>query len=220
MSKSDMKNKGYFPDNVLLSGQELNPMFINDQLAMMVVAPSSNDLVEKYGMDKNKIAYASMPGGPAGRYTQLGGAVYAFSSEATPEQIDACMNWIKYIGDGPELTDDSKETIEDLYAGLAEKDFIVGVAPYSIMNDDSEVHKFTLETVEKYANVDTSYFADYMDYDKVEVKPEEPVNCQELYQVLSGCVQEALSGKSGNELKKLLKDAADNFEKNSLKDAE
>ncbi len=217
---SDMKKEGYFPQNALLGTDELYSMFITDKLAMMYYEPSGNALVEKYGMDRNKVAYASMPGGPGGRYTQMGGAVYAVSPDATPEQIEACMNWIKYIGDGPVLTDDVKTTIDDRYKGLADKGFIVGVVPFSIWNEGSEVQKYKEEVIKKYTNVDTSYFADYMDYDKVDVKPEEPVNCQELYQVISGCMQEALSGKSGDELFKIVKEAADNFEKNSLKDAE
>ena len=216
---ADMKRDGYFPANSILSTSDLYNLFITDQLAMMYYAPSTNALVEQYGMDKDKIAYASMPGGPKGRYTQMGGEVYAISQNATPEQIEACMNWIVYLGDGPILTDDSKEMIDTKYKGLAEKGFIVGVAPFSVWNENSEVEKYTKETIDKYANVDVSYFADYMDYSKVTIKPEEPVNCQELYQVIAGCMQEALSGENVD-LLSVVKEAADNFQRNSLENVE
>ncbi len=215
----DMKSKGYFPDNVLIDSDGLYTLFTTDKLAMMYFDPSGNALVEKYGMDRNKIAYASLPAGPKGRYTQMGGTVYSFNPEATPEQLEACMNWIKYIGDGPVLTDDIRVTIDERYKGLAEKGFIVGVVPYSIWNENSEVQKYKEEVINKYKNVDTSYFEDYMDYDKVDIKPEEPINCQELYQVISGCMQEALSDKKAD-LMKIIKEAADNFERNSLANAE
>ncbi|MBQ8588392.1 MAG: extracellular solute-binding protein [Clostridia bacterium] len=215
----EMKKEGYFPQNALIGSGDLSTLFVTDKLAMMYYDPSGNGLVEKYGMDRNKVAYASMPGGPGGRYSQMGGVVYAFNPEATPEQIDACMNWIKYIGDGPELTEDSKATIDEKYKGFAEKGFIVGVAPLSIWKDDSEVSKYISETIEKHATVDTSYFEHYMDFDKVTIKAEEPVNCQELYQVISSCMQEALTNYDAD-LLKIVKNAADNFEKNSLEDAE
>lgn len=215
----DMKKNGYFPDNALIGSGDLRTMFVTDKLAMMYYEPSGNDLIELNGMDKNKVAYASMPGGPGGRYAQMGGTVYAFSTEATPEQIDACMNWIKYLGNGPELTEYSRKTIDEKYKGMVEQGFIVGVAPLSIWNDNSEVQKYVLETIEKNKNVDTSYFKHYMDFDKVTIRPEEPVNCQELYQVISSCMQEALTNYKAD-LMKIVKEAAENFRRNSLEDVE
>lgn len=215
-----MRKKGYFPDNALIGSGELNNLFVTDKLAMMYHEPGGNTLTEKYGMDINKVAFASMPGGPGGRYAQMGGVVYAFNPEATPEQIEACINWIKYIGDGPELTEDTKKTIDEKYKGYNEQGNLVGVVAFSIWKEGSEKVEFTKETINKYANVDTSYFEHYMDYDKVTIKQEEPVNCQELYQVISGCMQEALSGTKEADLMKVVKEAAANFEKNSLKDAE
>lgn len=216
----NMRKKGYFPDNALIGGGELSNLFVTDKLAMMYYEPSGNTLTEKYGMDINKVAFASMPGGPGGRYSQMGGAVYAFNPEATPEQIDACMKWIEYLGNGPKLTEDAKKTIEAKYKGFNESGFLVGVVPFPIWKDGSKKQEFIKEMVEKYSNVDTSYFQHYMDYDKVTVKQEEPVNCQELYQVISGCMQEALSGTKESDLMKIVKEAAANFERNSLKDAE
>ena len=216
----NMRKNGYFPDNALIGNSDLYNLFVTDKLAMMYYEPSGNDLTEKYGMNKDKVAYASMPGGPGGRYSQMGGVVYAFNPESTPEQLEACMNWIKYIGDGPVLTEESAKTIEDKYKGYVDKGFVVGVVPFTIWNDNSEVQKNLSETIAKYANVDTSYFEHYTDYNKVTIKPEEPINCQELYQVIAGCVQEALSYTDKAELTKIVKEAADNFEKNSLKNAE
>ncbi len=216
----DMRKKGYFPDNALIGSAELYELFVTDKLAMMYAEPGTNTLTQTYGMDINKIAFASMPAGPKGRYAQMGGVVYAFNPEATPEQIEACMNWIKYLGGGYELTEENKVTIEESYKGAAEQGDLVGVATFSIWNPGSEKQAYTREIIKKYANVDTSYFEHYMDFDKVTIKQEEPVNCQELYQVIAGCMQEALSGTKEADLMKAVKEAAANFEKNSLKDAE
>lgn len=214
----DMKKNGYFPDNALIDVAAMAQMFAVDKLGMMFYVPPGDELISTYGIDRNKIAYASLPGGPGGRYAQMGGTVYAFSTAATPEQIDACINWIKYLGYGPEPTEEAKEATDAEYASKASEGFIVGLAPLSIWNDKSEAYKNRLASIEKHKNTDTSNFEDYMDFGQVTLKPEEPVNCQELYQVISACIQEALTNYKAD-LMKLVKEAADNFYRNSLKDA-
>lgn len=216
----NMRKKGYFPDNALIGGDDLAQMFVTDKLAMMYHEPAGSTLTKVYGMDRNKVAFASMPGGPGGRYAQMGGTVWSFNPEATPEQIEACMNWIKYIGGGYELTEESKVTIEESYKGASEQGDLIGIVGFSVWKPGSEKQAYSREMIKKYANVDTSYFEHYMDYDKVTIKQEEPINCQELYQVIAACMQEALSGTKEADLMKVVKEAAANFEKNSLKDAE
>lgn len=215
----DMKNNGLSPDNALVGSNDLYEMFVTDRLAMMYYEPTTTALIETYAMDRNKVAFASMPAGPAGRYSQMGGALWVISPNATPEQIDACFNWIKYIGEGPELTDHVKETIDSKYKGYNEKGFIVGIKGLSVWNEDAEVAKYTDEVIDKYKNVDTSFYEDYMDFSKVTIKAEEPVACQELYQVISGCMQEALTNENAD-LMAVVTEAAKNFEINSLLNAE
>ena len=217
---ADMKKEGLFPQDSLIGSADAYNLFAADQLAMVYYDPSSTALVENYGVDRNNIVFASLPAGPGGRFAQMGGGVYIIDSNATPAQIEACFKWIEYIGGGHELTEQTKKNIEDSYKGQSEQGFLVGVVPFSIWNENSEVQKYKIEMVEKYANVDTSFFDDYEDYNKVTIRAEEPVNCQELYQVLAGCMQEALSGKSKAEIEKIVKEAADNFERNSLVGAE
>ncbi len=215
----DMKKAGYFPENALLSSAELYEMFVTDKLAMMYYEPTSTALIETYAMDRNKVAFASIPEGPAGRYSQMGGALWCINPKATPEQIDAAFNWINYIGEGPQLTDHVKSTIDDKYKGYNEKGFIVGIKGLSIWNDKAEVVKYTDEVIDKYKNVDTSYYEDYMDFSKVTIKAEEPIACQDLYQEIAACMQEALTNDSAD-LLAVAKKSAKNFEENSLKDAE
>ena len=215
----DMKAEGLFPPNALIDTDSLYRMFVTDQLAMMYYVPSTNQIIENYGMNKDKIAYAAVPEGPAGRYTQMGGSLYIIDSNATPEQVDACLKWIQYIGHGPELNEQTKATIESKYKGMVEKGYIVGVTPYPVWSEDTEIQKYIEETIAANVNVDTSYYTEYMDYTKATAKPEEPINCRELYTVIGDCMQEALANPNAD-LSKLVKEAAENFQRNALENME
>ena len=68
---------------------------------------------------------------------------------------------------------------------------------------------------DQYTNVDAADYADYLSFDDVTVKPEEPVCCQELYAVLDGVVQEILTNQNVD-LDTLISSAAHDFQVNHL----
>lgn len=217
---SDLKWKhNLLPTDALMPSADQAQLFASDKLAMTYAAPSgSAGVIKTMGFPKEDIAYASMPEGPGGRFTQMGGTLKVIDRNATDEQVDACFRWLEFMGNGPKLTEESKKSITEQYDVTLAENGLVGIVPMSVWNDGTEVKDFTVKTVKEKANVDVRNFAHYEE-GKATLKPEEPVNCQELYQVLSSCMQAVLTDKNAD-IKDILKKAASDFQKNSLNNAQ
>ena len=69
----------------------------------------------------------------------------------------------------------------------------------------------------KYTNVKPEAFADYFSFENVIVKAEEPVAAQQLYSTLDSVIQAVLTDKNAD-VAALVKQAAQDFEKNNLSD--
>ena len=54
------------------------------------------------------------------------------------------------------------------------------------------------EILADYANVDMKNFEDYYDFKGVTLSPEEPVCCQQLYEVLGGVIREVLENENAD----------------------
>lgn len=206
------------PTSALVDSSEINRLYSSNQLGMFFGAPPMEALTREYKMSLDGISVGAIPEGPAGRYSQMGGGLVGITAHATDEQIRACFNWLSYIGWGSELTEDAKNSIDASYRAELDRGNMIGVVPYSIWNKDSDMEKFTEEKIAEYANVDMKFFKEYSEFDKVTVRPEEPVNCQELYQVLTNCLQEVLSNENADPAE-VMKKAAKDFQTNSLDNA-
>ena len=203
------------PDNVILSGGEVYEMFATDKLAMTFTEHTGASFVTTYGMDRSELAYGALPAGPADRCTQLTGVLYCVSNTATEAQKDAAVKWLNFIGVGPELTQENRDSIVGKYAQQSGAGKPVGIFPYPIWNESNEVRQFTESTVTKYANIDMKYFKEYANFGALTVLPEEPAACQDLYQVLSNCMQEVLTDENADPLA-IVQKASEEFQKNSL----
>lgn len=212
----DMKFKhGLMPeDNILIGGGDIQQWFAADQVGMCIDEPLSGAVITKYAFDKDDLVYASMPEGPGGRYVQMGGNVQVIDRNATEEQVEACLRWMEYTGKGPFLTDDVKANIDSAYDVDNENGLIVGIKPLSGYNEDAEVVKYRHEVINKKLNVNPKNF-EHFGLNKAILRPEEPVNCAELYQVLSSCMQEVLSSED-SDIAKIIEKAASDFQINSL----
>ena len=63
--------------------------------------------------------------------------------------------------------------------------------------------------------IDAQNYADFMDTSDITIKPEEPVNCQQLYEVLDTCIQKVYESPD-SDVEKILKDGCEFFQKNYL----
>ena len=214
----DMKWKyNAMPEGANLDQATLYQTFGTEQTAMMFSNPPTNDLATKYDMPIEEIACVSMPGGPKGRYAQTGGEIIMFNLNATDEEVNAALTWyIEQQGFDFEITDESLEKSEkSLQDSLDAGNIILPVTSPLRVKINRENEEKLDELQKKYSNVDEKDYADYLAFDKVTLRAEEPMCCQELYAVLDGVVQEILVNKDVD-IDAIVKTAASDFQKNSL----
>lgn len=202
------------PDDTVIDLDKLNQYFGTYQGAMMFMNPPGK-FPEKYGTDIADIYACAMPAGPKGRFSQMGGNLYMFVSDATKEQIDAGLKWLQYTGYSPELTDDQMESLSLTYADNRNNGAVV-------LDKDAFNVWTNPETIEKknnlrkeYTNVDPDDYANYYAFEGVTIKPEPAACAQELYAVLDACVQEVITNENAD-VDKLITDAAHDFQVNHL----
>lgn len=182
------------PDNNLIGIDDIFKLVGTDQAAMSFGMDAHKDSpVQNYGMSKDNLSMGPVMEGPAGRYSQLGGATWMISDVTTDEQIDAIFKWLEVAGYSPIVTDASVQSMEDKLKASSEdgKAIITPCVPFSIWKDTEEILTVTNDLQAKYANVSPDLWPGIQTDDLV-IKPEEPVNCQELYDLLDVAIQKVL----------------------------
>lgn len=202
------------PENTFIDQKEMNKLFATDEGAMFLSSPPVDSLVTDYGMNKDSIASATIPAGPKAKVSLMGGGINMVEANATDEQADACFKWLEIIGKAPVVTEDTLKSEEESFKMRNEKGLIVGPEGYGIWDNRLNEDKLTALR-EKYTNVNMKLFENYLKFDGVTIKPEEPVNCQELYNILDGIIQEVLNNKNAD-VKALVAKANSDFQKNYL----
>ena len=82
------------------------------EAAMCIGYTDSIKMYSDYGIEPDKLAFTALPAGPSGEaYTYLEGEAIAFSASATPEQIEAALDCMEFMGCVPILNDATKEKI-------------------------------------------------------------------------------------------------------------
>lgn len=202
------------PDNKVVDVNEGRRIFATGQAGMIFHNPSGNDLVQKYGMNKDDLFYASMPSGPRGRFAQMGGNLFMFSANSTKEQILAGLKWLDFKGSGPFVTEETLEKSRNTSKIAVEKgEIVMDRDTFPIWNDE-ESNKAKNEIRKEYCNVDMKNYEDYYEF-KATLKPEVPVCAQQLYAILDKCIQEVLTNKNAD-CRALAKQANEEFQKNHL----
>ncbi|MDD6484511.1 MAG: extracellular solute-binding protein [Clostridiales bacterium] len=207
------------PDNTLIDNPEMQKLFAVDQGAMYMTIGADVALTETYGMPTDRFSFTKMPAGPKGRYSLMGGKTRMFSPDATQQQLDACFKWLDVAANfRPALTDEEQNAyLEKTKSDLqTQKD--QGYIVYSASTGIWEIPGLT-EKVEalgkEMANIDYKLVETSMDDSDVTVKPEEPMNCQDLYSILDSCIQAVLTDENADPAQ-LVKEANAAFQKNYL----
>ena len=140
-------------DQSVINQDDLYKYFGTNQAAMMFADPPCSKLVTRYGMNKDDIFVARMPEGPKGRFSQMGGNLWVFGSQSTPEQIEAGIKWLGYTGVTP-FTDD--ETIENyrktLEDSVEKNEIVLPEVAFKIWNSNEKTEKFN-QIRKEYSNV-------------------------------------------------------------------
>lgn len=197
--------------NALLSWGDWIKNFGTDQVGMTFAAPDTlRNPVSDYSMSKDAIAMAPMPSGPKGQYSLLGGTIYMFPSNNTPEQLDACFKLLEVIGRGPKTDPDTMAAFEADLKDQNSKNYPVGPKPIVIWTNPERLSAEDA-IYKKYTNVNMELFKPYYDMAYKGLKPEEPISCQDLYGELDNCLQVVITNKDADP-KALLEKASKDFQ--------
>ena len=203
------------PENTLINAMEAVKLVGTGQAAMTIGHPMQAAQLKSYGLDINSVGMLKMPAGPKAHVTLIGGDIRAISNQATDEQIDGVFKWLDLRGETFNVNEENKKTIESKYSDNAKNGEIIGIKDLSIWKDSAEKQSFTDEMIDKYININPNHVKSYNDKDGIDYKAEEPMNAQDLYKLLDGCIQEILTNKDAV-AKSLLKTASDTFQSNFL----
>ncbi|MBO5007220.1 MAG: extracellular solute-binding protein [Clostridia bacterium] len=205
------------PANTLIDGTEYYKTFATGNAAMMITAGDYPRKVTQYGMVPDQVGMMGMPAGPKRHVTLMGGTMFAVSSDATEDQIDAA---IRYHGTQfhHSLSDAVKDSLEREMKKKLEEGQLVGIKSMSVWNANAESLAYEYDLIDKNANSNPNHVRLYNEFVAncpAEIQPEEPVCAQELYAILDGCIQEVLVNKDAD-CAELIKKAAADFQANYL----
>lgn len=201
-------------DDSVISTDDMNKYFGTGQAAMMIKDVGYSG--RGYGLDNSALYATKMPKGPAGRFAQMGGNLYMFSADSTPEQIEAGFKWLEYIGNSPKMTDEQVESFrQELEAG---QDSLIGVITerdsFEVWTDP-ETQEKRRALREQYANVNYDDYKNYFEATDVEITPEPAACAQQLYAILDGCIQEVFTNENAD-VDALITNACSDFQTNYL----
>lgn len=207
------------PDNTLINQQEMQKLFGTLQAGMYITSGPDIYLQQTYAMPKENWSYTKIPAGPKGRYAQVGGKTNMFAKSATPEQIEAGINWLSiHQGLQPSLTAELQEESlakqKETWQVNLDKDYIVSY-PGSGLFNVPELEEKKMEMWYEMTNINPDLVITGKDKSDVNILPEEPIECQALYSVLDTIIQEVLINKDADPMA-LVKQANADFQANYL----
>lgn len=202
------------PTEAVLKKADTMKYLAIDEVGMIIEGPSG-DYATKYGMDPKNLSIVRLPAGPAGRFVQMGGNLYAFSSAASDEQLSASIDWLQQFGYANTASEEQLKNVENSLQKTLDDGGIVFPETVFPLWIDGEFQEQKDEIRKKYANVDSKDFEKYFSFEDCKLRAEEPVACQQLYSVLDGCIQEVLTNKDAD-VKSLVEVAVKDFQNNHL----
>ncbi len=204
------------PDETEIDERKSYEIFSRGDVGMMIADINTvSEAVVRDGINKDDIYMAKIPEGPKGRYSQVGGGIRMMFSQNTPEQNDAAIKWLMMEGFTPEITPEIEKELREKYEKtIADGGIVLPQELLGIWRSDERDAKMK-EILSDYANVDMKNFADYYDFKGVTLRPEEPISCQQLYEVLGGVIKEVTTNENAD-IDALAKEAVNYFQKTHL----
>ncbi len=197
------------PTDALINYEKMYQLFGTGE-AGMIIAGSDSFVrpVSSYGMDKDNIAVAPLPKGPGGQFSLLGGSMFMFSKNSTPNQLDACFKLLKVIGMTPETNEDMLKSIEDDILVRLENNIPVGPRSLNVWSNQERIDS-EQEIYDKYTNVNMKINKPFYDVVYGTLKPEEPYFCQDMYSSLDLAIQQCMINEDADPKTELDKAASD-----------
>lgn len=182
----------------VINQDDLYKYFGTYQAAMMFADPPCSKLVTQYGMNKDDIFVARMPEGPKGRFSQMGGNLWVFSAQSTPEQIEAGIKWLGHTGLTPFTNDETlgnyRQSLED---SVERNEIVLPKTALGVWSDEKRSQEYN-QIRKEYANVAYEDYEMYFGFEDVIIRPEPSACAQQLYSILDGCIQEVITNKDAD----------------------
>lgn len=180
--------------------------------AMYIAANDAvNQPTQVNGLPIDKLAMCAMPAGDGGQYSLYGGTPYMFSKDATPEEINAALDYLEIMGKAPVVSDASVAGMKADAQNRVDNGVPV-IAPMTAWTK-AEYVEANQKVVDEYTNVDSNMFQAYFDATKVEgnLRAEEPGLTQDMYAELTKVLQAVITDKDAD-VAELMNTANDNYQ--------
>jgi len=204
------------PENTRMDNANLINRFAANKVAMIINDPPANHFVN-HNVPLDNVMAVSMPKGPVGAYAQMGGTLFYLNSNMTQEEIEACILYLIESNelrlprnDGGYFEAYEKSLIEQAERGNA----ILDRTPLKIWLDGSETERVQ-EIRNKYVNTNPEDYKNFFAFDDVIIRMEEPINAQELYELLDGVIAEVFSNPDVD-IQRLAAETAETFQREYL----
>ncbi len=198
-------------DDSAISQDDMYKYFGSSQVAMMLQCPPYDGT--NYGLDRKELALTKVPKGPKGRVAQMGGDLWMFSKDSTPEQIEAGFKWLEFTGLTPIMSEEQEiKYREDTKTG-AENYVLIPREGMELWTNETRDKIRVIR--EEYANVDYNDYKTYFEADDVIVHVEVPACAQQLYAILDSCIQEVITNQNAD-VAALISQANTDFQVNHL----
>ena len=176
--------------------------------AMYIAANDAvNQPVEK-GLNIDGFGLGAMPAGPAGAYGLSAATFYAFSADATDEQVNAALDYLVLMGKSPIATEAVKAGILD----AAKQNNEAGIPVIRSVSgwNSPEIEAAETEAIQKFGNVNEALYSSYFDFIKNgNIKAEESGHTSTMYGELTVVIQEVLTNRDAD-VAALMKTANEN----------
>lgn len=174
-------------------------------------ADAVNQPTQVNGLPVDKLFMCPLPAGDGGQFSLSGGTPYMFSKDATPEQINAALDYLEIMGKAPVVTDDS---IAGMKADAQNRvDNGVPVLPAFPCWTAQDIIDANTAVVNEFSNVDAKMFDSYFTFIKTagSLRAEEPGSAQDLYAELTKVLQAVVTDKNAD-VAALMKTADENYQ--------
>jgi len=190
--------------------------FVNLGTGAAAMYIAANDAVNQptqvNGLAVDKLAMCALPAGPTGQQFSLsGGTPYMFSKNATPEQINAALDYLEVMGKAPVATDDAIAGMRaDAQNRVANGVPVIPRFPCWIAEDVLAAED---SIVAEFGNVDPKLYDNYFTTIKKagNLRLEEVGSAQDLYAELTKVLQAVVTDKNAD-VAALMKTADENYQ--------
>jgi ABC-type glycerol-3-phosphate transport system substrate-binding protein len=191
--------------------------FVNLGTGTAAMYIAANDAVNQptqvNGLPVDKLSLAAIPAGPGGaQFSLSGGTPYMFAKDATPDQINAALDYLEVMGKAPVATEDAIAGMKaDAQNKVANKVPVIPRFPCWI---DDKVLAAEAAVTKEFGNVDMKLYDSYFNTINTpgNLRLEEPGSAQDLYAELTKVLQAVVTDKNAD-VAALMKTADENYQK-------